>query len=87
MTDRSATATTYQVEYTSRPDEREHIVPVPSLRKACDIARQMSDRHDGIAIVVAMDTLPDMDGDSVLQSVGHVEYVFGIRQPPVGRLQ
>lgn len=53
----------FQVEYMTRPDEREHIEQFDDLRTACRLAREMSDKHDGDAVVCALDPRPDGDGD------------------------
>lgn len=76
---------TYQVEYMSRPDERDHVVPCPTYRQACALARRMSDEHDGTAYVVAMDDV-ETEGGPCFQAVGHVSYVFGVRNELEGRV-
>lgn len=65
----------YQVEYMSRPDEREYIVPFPSLDGAKAFAREMSEKHDGSATVVALAKRED----GGMNAVGHIEYVFGTK--------
>lgn len=76
----------FQVEYMTRPDEREHIEQFDCFRKACRLAREMSDRHDGDAVVVALDPMPD-PRDTGLQAMGHIDFVFGMPREKVGVLE
>lgn len=66
----------------TRPDEREHIEQFDDFRKACLLARQMSDKHDGDAVVVALDDMPD--GEVCV--TGHIEFIFGMPRERVGVL-
>ena len=71
----------YQVEYMSRPDELEHIVPYDSFVAASAFAKEMSDKHDGCSVVVAL-----RKRGGRYQACGHVEFVFGMEQVRVGRI-
>lgn len=73
----------FQVEYMTRPDEREHIEQFDDLREACWLARSMSDKHDGDAVVCALDPRPNGDGTD---ATGHIEFVFGMVNEQVGTL-
>jgi hypothetical protein len=76
----------FQVEYMTRPDEREHIEQFDDFRKACRLAREMSDKHDGDAVVCALDPMSD-PRDPGLQATGHIEFVFGMPRDQVGTLE
>ncbi len=76
---------TWQVEYMSRSDEREHIETLDCFRRACTLAREMSDTHDGSSVVIAIDDMPD--GDPGKQATGHIEFNFGIVGEKVGTLE
>jgi len=75
----------WQVEWMSRPDEMEHIKHLDCLRKACALAREMSDKHDGTAVVMALDPMPE--GQSGQMVTGHMEFVFGILSERAGSLE
>jgi hypothetical protein len=75
----------WQVEYMSRPDEREHIVQFTDFRIARTLARHMSDKHDGIAAVIALDDMPD--GQPGSMATGHIEFLFGEVDEQVGSLE
>lgn len=75
----------WQVEYMSRPDEREHIEQFDDFRVACNLARQMSDKHDSDAVVIAIDHMPDGQPGKV--ATGHIDFAFGIVGEKVGTLQ
>lgn len=78
---------TYQVEYMSRPDDRDHVVPFgEEFRKARSFARKMSNLHDGSAYVVAVSET-ERDGQTVTEAVGHVIYVFGVRDGSEGTIK
>jgi hypothetical protein len=74
----------FQVEYMTRPAERGHIEQFDDLRKACRLAREMSDKHDSDAVVVALDDMPDEEPGMV--ATGHIELVFGMPREQVGTL-
>lgn len=77
---------TYQVEYMSRPDERDHAISFESYSAACNLARRMSDKHDGSAYVIAYEET----GHGALariEAVGAVTYVFGNRDSVDGRVK
>jgi hypothetical protein len=69
----------------SRPDEREHIEQFDDFRVACDLARQMSDKYDSDAQVVALDDMPD--GQPGCCATGHIEFIFGIVGMKAGTLE
>lgn len=73
----------WQVEYMSRPDETDHVVACADFRQACLLARRMSDKHDGFAVVVALDDRPE-GGNT---ASGHIEFNFGIPGERVGCLE
>lgn len=75
----------WQVEYTSRPDEREHIDQFDDFRVACNLARKMSDKHDGSSVVMALDDMPHPDPGK--QVTGHIEFNFGIVGEKAGTLE
>lgn len=75
----------WQVEYMSRPDEQEHIRQFDDFRVACALAKEMSDKHDGTAVVVALDDMPP--GDPGQRATGHIEFNFGIIGEKVGTLE
>ena len=66
----------WQIEYMTRPDEREHIEQFDDFREAHRKAREMSDKHDCDSVVMALDPMPDGYGQVV---TGHMEYRFGMR--------
>lgn len=81
------TTLTYQVEYMSRPDEIDHVIPYGGdYRGACSFARRMSDKHDGSAYVVALREVEDEGGKRTM-AVGHIVYVFGMRNEVEGELK
>jgi hypothetical protein len=73
----------WQVEWMSRPDEREHVVTASDFREACILAKTMSNKHEGTAVVIALDDRPDGDGK---HATGHMEFNFGILGERVGVL-
>jgi hypothetical protein len=75
----------WQVEYMSRPDEREHIEQFDDFRVACNLARDMSDKHAGATVVVALDDLPD--GEREQHVTGRIEFIFGIVYAQIGTLE
>lgn len=74
----------WQVEYMSRPAEHNHVQPCQDFREACLLARQMSEKHDGTAFVVALDDMPDNEEGKV--ATGHIAFTFGILGERVGCL-
>lgn len=66
----------WQVEYMSRPDEREHIEQFDDFRVACNRAREMSDKHDGSSVVIAIDDMPNNQPGQM--ATGHIDFTFGI---------
>lgn len=76
---------TFQVEYMTRPDEVDHIESFDDFRQACKRAKEMSDKHDGSSVVVALDPMPN--GEKGLMSSGHIEFVFGVARERVGTLE
>lgn len=75
----------WQVEYMSRPDEREHIKQFDDFRIACTLAKEMSDKHDGYAVVMALDDMPDSEAGQ--QVTGHIEFGFGMVREQTGTLE
>lgn len=76
----------FQVEYMIRPDETEHIEQFDDLRKACKLAREMSDKHDTGAVVVVLDDPPsNSDLDHLV--IGHIEFMFGMVKERVGSMK
>lgn len=75
----------WQVEYMTRPDEREHIEQFDCFRMACNLARVMSDKHDGSAVVMALDDMPN--GEPGKQVTGHIDFSFGVVSERVGTLE
>lgn len=75
----------YQVEYMSRTDEIDHVVPYgDKFAAACAFAKRMSDKHDGTAYVVAIKELTDSFGTTKTVTEGHVAYTFGIKSDADG---
>ncbi len=75
----------WQVEYMSRPDEREHIEQFDDFRVACTLARTMSDKHEGSAVVMALDDMPHEDPGKHV--TGHIDFNFGIVGEKTGTLE
>ncbi len=76
---------TYQVEYMTRPDETDIIKDMgTNLKGACDLARRMSDKHDGSAYVVALRYNHEKRG---VEAVGHIVYWSGVRSEVEGVLK
>jgi len=70
----------FQVEYMSRPDERGHVEVLSDYRSAFLRAKDMSDKHDGHAVM----TIVDLDDRDVANIVGEIEFMFGIEQERTG---
>lgn len=69
----------------TRPDETDRVEQFSCFRAACSKAKDMSDKHCGSAVVIALDDVPD--GDKGKTSTGHIEFNFGVVGEKVGSLE